>query len=309
MAATTLIQTAHKIFSLKGVFPAITTPFNDKQEVYYNKLHDNLQYYEKLPFSGYLISGSNGEVAAMTIDERLQVLRNVRQSIDPRRMIIANAYCESTRQCCELAKTLARHGADAILVMIPFYHRRSLSEEAVLAHFRVVADSSPVPVIIYNNPGVTGMDISVDTIIKLAEHPNIKGVKDGDVAKIASIIKEVRIRGFDFEVSQGAVGYFLQSLVVGASGAIAALPNILGREVCHLYQLYKDGKIDDASNLQLKLTRIDELLKLSNLGVAGMKGALDVVGLYGGPCRLPLQPLPPQQLKRIRDALVEEDLL
>uniref|UniRef100_A0A1B6F1Z0 4-hydroxy-2-oxoglutarate aldolase, mitochondrial n=1 Tax=Cuerna arida TaxID=1464854 RepID=A0A1B6F1Z0_9HEMI len=309
MAAVSMLQAAQKAFSLKGIFPAITTPFNDKQEVYYEKLHENLQIYEKLPLTGYLINGSNGEVAALTIEERIQILRNVRQTVNPKRTLLVNAYSESTKQCCNLTRSLASNGADAVLVMIPFYHRRSLDEEAIIAHFRTVADSSPVPVVIYNNTGVTNLDINTRTILTLAEHPNICGIKDDHVGKIAEVVGEVNKRKLSFEVSQSSGCQLLQSLVVGASGGIISLPNILGREVCKLYQLYKENKLEEAAALQSRLARIDTLLMLSNLGVPGMKAALDLMGMYGGPCRLPLLPLPPHHVARLKDQLVQNSFL
>ncbi|XP_046688764.1 4-hydroxy-2-oxoglutarate aldolase, mitochondrial-like isoform X2 [Homalodisca vitripennis] len=214
---------------------------------------------KKLPFSGYLINGSNGEVAALSIEERLQILRHVHQNVDRNRLLLANAYCESTKQCCEITKLLASNGADAVLVLIPFYHRRSLNEDAILAHFRTVADSSPVPVVIYNNPGVTNLDISTQTILKLAEHPNICGVKEDNVSKIAELMGEIQNKKLNFEVTQSSGSKLLQSLVVGACGGMVSLPNILGDEVCQLYKLYKENKLEEAAKLQYRLASVDTM--------------------------------------------------
>uniref|UniRef100_A0A1B6LJI0 4-hydroxy-2-oxoglutarate aldolase, mitochondrial n=1 Tax=Graphocephala atropunctata TaxID=36148 RepID=A0A1B6LJI0_9HEMI len=185
----------------------------------------------------------------------------------------------------------------------------TVNEEAILAHFRAVADSSPVPVVIYNNPGVTNVNISTQTVLRLADHPNIYGLKESDVANIAELVGEIKKKKLNFEVTQSSGCLLLQSFVVGACGGMISLPNILGQEVCQLYQLYRENKLAEAAELQFKLVRIDTLLMLANLGVPGLKATMDLLGLYGGPCRLPLQPLPSDDVKRLKDELVRHGFL
>ncbi|KAG8273461.1 4-hydroxy-2-oxoglutarate aldolase, mitochondrial [Homalodisca vitripennis] len=189
MAARRFVSSARRTLSLDGVFVPLTTPFNlPRQEINYEKLNFNLNKYEKIPFAGYVVAGSNGEAPYLVPEERIELVRQVRRTVDKSKSVIGGATHESTKIACELCKEMAKVGADGVLVMAPFYFKKRMTDEAIMNHYTRVADESPIPVVIYNMPFVTGIDISIPVLAKLAHHPNIRGVKDGDKKKEANLL-------------------------------------------------------------------------------------------------------------------------
>uniref|UniRef100_A0A1B6FGY6 4-hydroxy-2-oxoglutarate aldolase n=1 Tax=Cuerna arida TaxID=1464854 RepID=A0A1B6FGY6_9HEMI len=309
MAARRFVSSARRTLSLDGVFVPLTTPFNQlRQDINYEKLNFNLNKYEKIPFAGYVVAGSNGEAPYLVPEERIELVRQVRRTVDKSRSVIGGATHESTKGACELCKEMAKVGADGVLVMAPFYFKKRMTDEAIMNHYTRVADESPVPVVIYNMPFVTGIDISIPVLAKLAHHPNIRGVKDGDVRKLAGIVMATKGIGLEFDVLAGSAGYLLPALQVGCSGGINGLAGALGKHVCDLYTLASQRKWNEALKVHLQITRIDTLL-LAELGVPGLKAAMDILGLYGGPCREPMLPTPATDIQRIEATLKEDNFL
>ena len=175
-----------------------------------------------------------------------------------------------------------------------------MDTNALLTHYRTVADASPLPVLIYNMPANTaGIDLSASLICTLAEHPNIVGVKDsaGNVSKLAQIVASVPET---FRVFAGSASYLLPALAVGASGAVAALANIFPQEVCDVQACFEAEHFDEARTLQSRLIPINDAVT-SGFGVAGLKAALELVAGYGGAPRLPLLPLTAQERTQLAE--------
>jgi 4-hydroxy-2-oxoglutarate aldolase len=198
---------------------------------------------------------------------------------------------ESTRASIALAKRAAELGADAAMFVTPSYYKAELKPAVLANHYRLIADASPIPTILYNMPAATGIDLDANTIIQLAQHPNIIGIKDssGNVAKFADIIRAVRP---DFTVIAGSGGYFYPALCIGAKGTVAALANVAPRECVALYDAFRAGRHEDARMLQLKLVQLNAAVT-TRWNIPGLKAALDELGrgYYGGAPRLPLRPL------------------
>ncbi|KAL1140153.1 hypothetical protein AAG570_000085 [Ranatra chinensis] len=279
---------------LKGVFIPLTTPFGTDQEISYKDLKKNMEAYEKIPFQGYVVAGSNGEAPYLTPEERVSLVKFVASNTN--KIVIGGATCESTKSTCQLSNSMANAGADGLLIMPPFYFKKRMTEEAIMSHYTTIADSCDLPLIIYNMPYTTGFDISTQTLVKLARHPNIRGVKDSDVRKCAGTVLDTK--DLNFDVLIGSAGYLLPALINGCSGGINGLAGILGREICQLYELFKEGRFEEATQLQMSLCRPDTLL-LAEMGVPGLKAAMDMSGqLVGGLCRRPV--LPPTDLDKQR---------
>ncbi|XP_023707875.1 4-hydroxy-2-oxoglutarate aldolase, mitochondrial-like isoform X1 [Cryptotermes secundus] len=292
------------LVDLSGVFPPIPTPFNEDESIAYDKLARNIQHWEKIPFQGYVVQGSNGEYPLMTSQERVEMVSRVRQLIAPDRLLIAGSSCESTRNTVELSNKMAAAGANAVMVVNPSYYKNSMTAEALIRHYKTVADLSSIPVIVYNMPANTGIDLTADIITQLAEHPNIIGLKDsgGDIAKISRVVSLTR--HYKFQVLAGSTGFLLPALLVGCVGGINALANILGDEVCDIYKFFTKDKLQEAVELHLRLVTPNAMVT-RELGVPAMKEAMNMMGLYGGPCRQPLQPLTDSERRRVRDAFIK----
>ncbi|BES97991.1 Hypothetical protein NTJ_10806 [Nesidiocoris tenuis] len=291
---------------LRGIFIPLTTPFNADEGIAFDKLKQNLKEYEKIPFTGYVVAGSNGEAPYLTPDERVQLVKFVRENTDGNKIVIGGSTAESTNLACELTSSMAKVGADGVLVMPPFYFRKRMTDEAIEKHYMTIADKCGMPIVIYNMPFVCGIDISTPLLAKMARHPLIRGVKDSDIRKCAGTVQDTK--SLNFDVLIGSAGYLLGSLLNGCSGAINGLAGILGQELCDLYTAYHKGDFQKAREIQVRISKPDTLL-LSELGVPGLKTAMDMFGLAGGRCRSPILPTTEADKQRIKDTLGKEGYL
>ncbi|XP_069467670.1 4-hydroxy-2-oxoglutarate aldolase, mitochondrial [Ambystoma mexicanum] len=287
---------ADQKLDIKGIYPPISTPFNIKEEVDYVKLEANLEKYSSVPFRGFVVQGSNGEYAYLTREERIEVVRRVRQNVPKTKLLMAGSGCESTQATIEMTISMANAGVDAVLVVTPCYYRGRMTSAALIHHYTKVADSSPVPVVLYSVPGNTGLDLPVDAIVALSHHPNIVGLKDsgGDVTRIGLIIHKTRNQ--DFQVLSGSAGFLMAGYSVGAVGGVCALANILGNQVCELERLALAGQWEAAKELQYRLIEPNNAVT-RKFGIPGLKQAMEWFGYHGGHCRPPLLPLTEGEVK------------
>jgi len=284
---------------LSGVYPPIATPFDSEENIDYGKLEFNMEKWNKIPFKGYVVMGSNGEYAYLNTDERIEMVSKVRNLAGKDQLILAGSGCESTRDTIMVTKKMADAGADAALVVTPCYYKNRMNNEAMENHFTKVADASPIPVILYSVPANTGIDLDPSVIIKLSSHPNIIGVKEsgGDISKIGNLV--FKTKGNSFQVIAGSASFLYPALSVGSVGGVCALANILGQECCDLQTLALSGKHAEAQALQHRLIAPNGGVT-KNFGVSGLKAAMDWFGYYGGPVRSPLQPLNSGETETLR---------
>jgi len=229
-----------------------------------------------------------------------QILQKVGQ------VTIKQSYRHATRP---LAKRAAEIGVDAAMFVTPSYYKAEMKPATLVNHYRVIADASPLPVIIYNMPVATGIDIDANTVIQLAQHPNIIGIKDsgGNVAKYADMVRAVRP---DFAVLAGSGGYLYPALCVGAQGAVAALANVAPRECVAMYDAFHAGRHDEVRALQLRFMQLNAAVT-SRWNVPGLKAALEELnqGYYGGAPRLPLRPLGDEDRAALRKVMQEAKVI
>lgn len=281
---------------LQGIYPPIPTFFDTHDELDIATYQRHIARLAGGGITGYVVMGSNGEAVHLNSDERAAVIEAARQAAGDEALIVGGCGEQSTRATIRNCEQAARSGADVAIVLPPFYYKNRMSSQALLAHYRDVADSSPLPVVIYNMPANTaGIDLDAATICALARHSNIIGVKDsaGNMAKLAQIVAATSGTGErkkDFSVFAGSAGYLLPALVVGAVGAVAALANIFPREVCRVQELFFAGRLEEARSLQARLVPANTAVT-TTYSVAGLKAALEIRFGYGGPPRAPLQPL------------------
>ncbi|XP_001164461.1 4-hydroxy-2-oxoglutarate aldolase, mitochondrial isoform X1 [Pan troglodytes] len=288
-----------KKVDIAGIYPPVTTPFTATAEVDYGKLEENLHKLGTFPFRGFVVQGSNGEFPFLTSSERLEVVSRVRQAMPKNRLLLAGSGCESTQATVEMTVSMAQVGADAAMVVTPCYYRGRMSSAALIHHYTKVADLSPIPVVLYSVPANTGLDLPVDAVVTLSQHPNIVGMKDsgGDVTRIGLIVHKTRKQ--DFQVLAGSAGFLMASYALGAVGGVCALANVLGAQVCQLEQLCCTGQWEDAQKLQHRLIEPNAAVT-RRFGIPGLKKIMDWFGYYGGPCRAPLQELSPAEEEALR---------
>lgn len=301
------MDTKKASISLEGVFPPITTPFDMEGNVDYQAMVRNLERWHQYDLAGYVVLGSNGEAVYLTEEEKLRVLETARRAIPPNRLMIAGTGCESTRQTITFTRQAAQAGADAALVVTPHYFGGQMTSESLVHHYEAVAEASPVPVVLYNVPKFTHVDMDAVTIARAAQHPNIVGLKDssGNITKLADIVRQTEPT---FQVLAGAAGFFFAGLVLGAVGGVLALANIAPQQCVDIYRLFKAGRWNEAADLQRRMIPVNAAVT-ARFGIAGLKSALDMLGYYGGPVRPPLLALTENERQTLRDILVKGGLL
>ncbi|XP_057259588.1 4-hydroxy-2-oxoglutarate aldolase, mitochondrial isoform X2 [Pezoporus wallicus] len=205
----------------------------------------------------------------------------------------------ATQATVQLTLSMAEAGADVALVVTPCYYRGAMTSAALVQHYTEVADASPIPVVLYSVPANTGLDLPLEAVVTLAQHPNILGIKDsgGDITRIGLMVHKTRQE--DFQVLAGSAGFLLASYALGASGGVCALANVLGAPLCQLDRLCREGRWQEARELQHRLIEPNTAVT-RRFGIPGLKKAMEWFGYYGGPCRAPLAPLSPPQVEELR---------
>jgi 4-hydroxy-2-oxoglutarate aldolase len=293
--------------NLSGIFAPVTTPFDSKGEVAYDKLIDNMKFYAKSSLKGYLALGSNGENKSLTNSEKEKVLSTIAKNKGAGQTVMAGCIFESTKETIEFAKIAESNGADYITLLPPSYFKKEMTDPVLLKYFSDIADSVKKPCLVYNAPQFCGGTVlSVNLIKDLAKHPNIVGVKDSsNSANIEGYLFAVRDT---FNVMPGSANFMLSALVMGANGGVISLANIFPEITCDLYNLIVNKKYEEAFKLNEKILLINKNVSGSG-GVAAVKYAMDLAGLYGGNPRLPLLPIGDDLKKKISDYLKKEGLI
>ena len=290
--------------NLSGIFPPLTTPFTD-DELALDMLLRNLRKYERRELSGYVLFGSNGESAFLTREEKLQMVTTVREQT--KKLLITGTGLDSIKDTISLTNNAAEKGANYALVITPSFFKSEMKHYTFLNYYLKVAESVMIPVIIYNVPKFTNVNIEPETIIKLAEHPNIKGLKDSteNPARISEIVSHVPK---SFKVIVGTASVLYPGLSSGAVGGILALANIAPDECLQIYNLFVENKFTEALELQNKMIPVNRAVT-AKFGVAGLKAAMDLRGYSGGNPRLPLEPLSEAHLIELKMILKKASLI
>ena len=292
---------------IQGIFPPIATPFSSEGEIIFDMLESNLQRWEAEPLSGYVVGGSNGEFASLSEMERVELVRFTRARSDSDRLLIAGSGMPSTQATIDLGQGMTDAGASALLVITPSYFKSKMDHRSLVEYFHAVADASRLPILLYNVPANTGIDMSAETILGAAEHPNIVGIKDssGRVDKIGAVVHSAPD---GFVVLAGSGGYFLGALALGAVGVVAALANIAGAALRQVFDDFQRGDLEAAQANQLRLIDVNHAVT-ARFGVAGLKAAMDMLGYYGGPVRPPLLDLGEADRQELRRLLIEAGMV
>jgi len=357
---------------LSGIFPPITTPFYSDGQVYYKKLESNVERYSRTPVAGIVIQGSTGEAILLSDQERRDVLKSAMAAAAPDKVMIAGCGIESAVETLRLAEYAATLGYDAAMIRTPHYYKKQMHPANMLAFYRMVADQSALPIVIYNFPQATGYDIPAEVVIELANHPNIVAIKEssGNLDKVKAMVDgtrqikrtatvtdtfdavtprmikaaeaeserdggelvpvavlagsgaaetsvgdklpakpsssavtvvgklKTRQKEVGFQVMVGAAHQLEPSLALGAVGAILAFACPAPTACYEIYAALKEGDVPLAREKQERV-KIPAQRVVSDLGVPGVKYAMDLNGYYGGSSRLPFLPLTGDQKSEI----------
>ena len=275
-----------KIIDLNGIIPPIATPFDEKGNVAHAALAGNVARLSQTGISGVLVLGSNGEYPYLSEAEKREAVKTVARATPDDMVVMVGSGCESTRETIRLTNDCADMGAHAALVVTPCYYGGKMAPAALTDHYVQVADHATIPVLLYNVPKFTNINMDPAIVRELSRHPNIVGIKDssGNVAQLGEILANV---DDDFQVLVGSAGVLLAALSLGCPGGILALANVAPRECVQIQTLLTEGNLDQARDLQLKMLPVNKAVT-ATFGIAGLKAAMDMLGYVGGAPRAPL---------------------
>jgi len=287
--------------NLSGVYPALTTPFAADGSVSLTDLKYNIERYNSTGLAGYTVLGSTGESVLLSQAEMDGVLATVKEAAGQGKRLIAGTGAESTAETIERTKRAAEFGYHLALVKTPHYYKPAYKPDVLIAHYRRVADASPIPVLLYSVPIFTAITLEAPEVAVLSEHPNIVGIKEssGHVMRVAEMVAET---SSDFQVLTGSAPTLLAGLTVGAKGAILALASGLPEKCVELFELARAGHIEKARTLQTALLKMSKVVA-SEHAIAGVKFVMDQRGYRGGIPRLPLVPISQAYQQRILESL------
>jgi 4-hydroxy-2-oxoglutarate aldolase len=286
--------------ALRGVIPPVTTPFKADGGLDCEALGRNLLRWRAAGLAGYLILGSTGEFQTLSTDERRAMLEVARAHVPRESVMIAGAGAESTAQAIAHVQEATRAGADAVMVVNPNYYKPLLGPEALHRHYVAIADAAEVPVFLYNVPQFTGLNMDAALVARLAQHPNIVGIKDssGNLPQLAEIIRNSPP---DFMVFPGSAQVVLPALALGAAGAILQIACFVPELCVRVVREFDAGDLAAARRTNNQLLAVHEAI--GKHGLPASKAAMDLRGYYGGPPRAPLLAPSAEQIAGYRRAL------
>ncbi|MCR4441992.1 MAG: dihydrodipicolinate synthase family protein [Peptococcaceae bacterium] len=292
---------------IKGVIPPMLTPFKENGDVDYEKHARNMERWNEANLCGYLVLGSNSEAAYLTEEEKLEMVRITARRAKKGRLVIAGTGMESTRETIRLTNQVADLGAQAALVLTPFYYADKMNDEVLIRHFTEVADKAKIPILIYNVTKYTHVNISARAVGILSRHPNIIGMKDssGDIPQLVKFLDAVPD---SFNLMVGTASSWYPALTLGVKAGIHALANIAPNECALVQEAYDQGDDALARETYLRLFPVNAAVT-GTYGVAGLKYAADLLGYEGGCVRSPLLPLKEDEKVRLKEVLAKAGLL
>jgi len=273
------------IDDLKGILLPTTTPFDRDGQISTIDITSNIKEWSARGVIGFVVLGSTGERVHLDEREYLEVIEVSRAASDS--VLIAGAGQQSTVNTIKEINSAARAGAQAVLVITPYFYRPAITQETLVNYYTAVADSAPVPVLLYSMPPLTGIKIEPETVARLSEHPNIIGVKDSS-NDVAGFRRTVELCPSDFAVMTGNGTMLLDALRAGATGGILAVGCVVPKICVEIFRAFTAGELERSERLQTELTPLASAVT-TKYGIGGLKAVLDLAGYRGGAVRAPLR--------------------
>jgi len=289
----------------KGAATAIITPFDNNSNVNYDKLKELIEFQILNGIKAIVVCGTTGESSTLTNEERKEVIRYAVQIVNKRVPVIAGTGSNNTAYSIELSKCAEELDVDGLLLVTPYYNK--CTQEGLYLHYLEIAKSVNLPIILYNVPSRTSVNINVDTVVRLSKIPNIVGIKEAssDLSQIAEILSKV---DETFSVYSGNDDQILPILSLGGKGVISVISNILPRETNELCELYFNNNTEQAKLLQLKYLKLIKSLFIE-VNPIPIKECMNILGYNVGGTRLPLSKISDKNVQILNDTLKEFDLI
>lgn len=287
-----------KLFEGSGV--ALVTPFKDGK-INYEKMGDLIEWHIENKTDAIIVCGTTGESATMTDKERKSTIKFVVDKVNKRIPVIAGSGSNNTAYSIELSKYCQEVGADGLLIVTPYYNKAT--QNGLIKHYTAIADSVDLPIILYNVPGRTGVNITPATVEKLSKIENIVAIKEasGNISQVAEI---ARLCGEDFAIYSGNDDQIVPILSLGGIGVISVLANVLPKETHDIVEKYLSGDVEESRKLQLRLNELVNSLFIE-VNPIPVKAAMNLMGMGAGELRLPLTDISEQNLEVLKNNMVK----
>ena len=274
---------------IKGIVPAVVTPFTPSAEVAWDEFARILEFLVNARVNGVFVAGNAGEFYALNDEEKLGLLRLAVKTVGDRVSVYFGSGAASTHEAVRLTRMAEKEGATAVSVISPWLVKAS--EEELYHHYRAVCEATRLPVLVYNNPSVTGNSISPALLRRLSEIDNLAGIKDSS-GDLAITLEFLQISRENFSVLAGRDGLILSTLIHGGQGAISSVASAYPELAVAIYEAYSAGDLHKATEWQLKYAELRQLFQLGTFPSV-VKAALEYRGFAAGAPRLPVSPLSP----------------
>lgn len=286
----------------KGSGVALVTPFNDGK-VDYDALKRIIEFQIENNTDAIIVCGTTGEASTMSVSEKIQVVEFTKKCVNGRTPIIVGTGSNSTYNAIEFSKEVEKIGVDGLLVVTPYYNKAT--QEGIVAHYREIASNVDLPIIMYNVPSRTGLNMLPDTVARLSKEKNIVAIKEASgmlsqVAEIASLC--------DIDIYSGNDDQILPCMSLGAKGVISVLANVVPKQVHDMVELFDNGNIDKSRKIQLEYMQLIKLL-FCEVNPIPIKAALEIMGMIKQELRLPLTKLSDEHYKMLVDELIKKNIL
>lgn len=292
------------MFLFKGSGVAIITPFKNNQ-VDFDKLEKLLEWHIKEQTDAIIICGTTGEASTMSDKERLKTIKFTVDKVNKRIPVIAGTGSNNTQHSIEMSKNAENVGVDGLLIVNPYYNKTT--QRGLIAHYNTIADNVNIPIIVYNVPGRTGLNITPNTLAELSKHPNIRGVKEasGNISQVAEI---ARLCPDDFAIYSGNDDMIVPLLSLGGIGVISVVANILPKDTHDMVFYYLEKNLEKSRYLQLKMKPLIDALFVETNPIP-IKKAMNLLGMDVGDLRLPLVEMSDENAKILKKELKNYNML
>lgn len=291
------------IFTGAGV--AIVTPMNEDSSINFDRLGENIDYQIENGTDAIIICGTTGESSTMTDEEHTECIRYAVERTNKRIPVIAGTGSNDTKYAIELSQEAQKLGADGLLLVTPYYNKTS--QRGLVAHYNAIANNVDIPIILYNIPSRTGVNIAIDTYVQLADNKNIVAVKEasGNIGYVAKVMNTI---GDKIDVYSGNDDQIVPLMSLGAKGVISVLSNVMPKETHQMAQYCLDNDFHSASKMQLELLDLINHLFI-DVNPIPVKQAMNLMGLNVGECRMPLYKMSDNDIQTLKNSLVAHGLI
>ncbi|MDM5239511.1 4-hydroxy-tetrahydrodipicolinate synthase [Bacillus cereus] len=289
--------------TIKGAFPVLITPMDEFQEINWNGVKQNVNYFIEQKVAGIIINGSTGEFVSLSKEERFNMVETVLKEVDGRIPVIVGTAAETTKETIEYTKHAEAHGADYALIINSYYCKPK--EEEIYFHFKEISNAVNIPIMLYNNPFTSGVDMSTELMLRIGkECENVTHIKEssGDIRKARDLVRQGEGA---FQVFCGSEDLVMESYLVGATGWVSVAGNIVPGLVTKMYEHFQNGELEKAWEINDAILPLCEFLEGSGKYVQIVKRSMELQGQAGGPSRYPRLGLTEEEDQKLQTILAE----